>query len=889
MDIERILVRMLADASQYNRVMNETENRLMAFVRNTTGIGNALNVPVIGAVASVGALGAAFVSASYNAIQLAASYEKTTVALRNMIGDTEKAKKLVDDITQLAIETPFKSPELLSGARQLRAFGTEAEHILPTLRVLGEVTSAVDQGTSVGLGEHSLLNRIILAFGQIKVAGRLMGPELRQLIDAGVPMMEYLAKAMGKPIPMIRNLVHEGRVGFPEVIRAFNLMVAEGGRFSGALDAQSKTISGRWSAAIETMQVKLRALGLAFFEGFGVNDLLVQWRESMDAMSDTGGATEFFRNMRMGLEQVVQWLRFLGHGIADAVTWIRSLFQDLRTWANENQKLVASLVMIIGLATSLRLAIHAVVVVIRLLAAAFAILRTVFAFNAITMVVIGFFTSLVGLVTFLISPLGVLIVLLGNLAFILSDLTDTSATDWLNQLGGSFLEGLNKIAAIGKDAFGGIMDAVSAGEFELAFQIAFKTVEYAFKQMLASLRAEWTKFIGGIIPSSAGVSKDFGGFVDLQMLNLEEWLRVNNPLNDEATKTQIRQAAEQQRKAILQGHAQAVVKAQEKMSADVARIMAENDPLAQQIRELTQEAARRRRESDWTKMAKQNAPEIAKLEASYSNLVMEAFARDMANQGPVAAVGRWFGPGGLIENGQFIRGASHLVSPAEAPGGLRFPNGGGFPTAEQVQASQAAAIQRRLIELDPRRQNMLGAGVNVMAMLQGYAASGRFPGQIPEPLGLRPETLDYAMRLQRDITAGNMDMTDKFARFQQRMGFLVEGRAGLFSSTPGGLFGGIGSVLSEEDYKLGMMKEYGDLRDFVGKRRDILPAAMFRGTAEAQDAVNQAQLQNRDIQEEIADTLKTAAEYARENRDYMARVTAALEEMRAKGIIVGGF
>lgn len=255
----------------------------------TTTLGVTLVGALIAATVAFGAFAAAMAVAFVEAIKQAAQYEQIAAAFETMTGSAEKAKEIIDQINTLAVESPFRSPELLAGAKQLKSFGIETDQIIPALAAMGQVAA----------GTSTPMERIIRAFGQVRVATRLMGTELRQFTDAGVPLIEYLAVVMKKPEQAIKGLVEEGQVSFSHVVEAFNKMTQSGGIFAGMMQRQSQTVAGRWSAMVENMQLALRDVGLAFFKGFRLADLLDEFVRGTDSLQDrVQGLVPIFERLR---------------------------------------------------------------------------------------------------------------------------------------------------------------------------------------------------------------------------------------------------------------------------------------------------------------------------------------------------------------------------------------------------------------------------------------------------------------------------------------------------------------------------------------------------------------------------------------------------------------
>ncbi len=122
-------------------------------------------------------------------IKAGAGYEQTQIAFRTMIGNAELAEKTLRDLAEFAQKTPFELPQLEQAAKQLLAYGTTAEELIPTMRMLGDITAGV------GMDK---LPQLILAFGQVKAATKLTGTELRQFTEAGVPMLDALVDHFNK-------------------------------------------------------------------------------------------------------------------------------------------------------------------------------------------------------------------------------------------------------------------------------------------------------------------------------------------------------------------------------------------------------------------------------------------------------------------------------------------------------------------------------------------------------------------------------------------------------------------------------------------------------------------------------------------------------------------
>lgn len=133
----------------------------------------------IGAAIIVGSLGLI----AKGMIDTAANMEQTRISFETFLGSGEKAGKLLKDLSDFAAKTPFDLPQVLDGSKRLLAYGVDAESIIPTFKMLGDIAAGV--GTDK-------LPQLILAFGQVSAATKLTGMELRQFSEAGVPLLGAL-------------------------------------------------------------------------------------------------------------------------------------------------------------------------------------------------------------------------------------------------------------------------------------------------------------------------------------------------------------------------------------------------------------------------------------------------------------------------------------------------------------------------------------------------------------------------------------------------------------------------------------------------------------------------------------------------------------------------
>ena len=164
-------------------------------------------------------------------------FQQLEVAFNTMLGSADKAEALMAQLVRTAAITPFDLEGVAQGAKQLLAYGMEAENVNETLTRLGDIAAGLSMP----------LNDLVYLYGTTMAQGRLYTQDLNQFTGRGIPMIEELAKVFGVAESKVKDLVEAGRVGFPEVQKVIENLTGEGSKFGGLMEEQSKTITGQIS------------------------------------------------------------------------------------------------------------------------------------------------------------------------------------------------------------------------------------------------------------------------------------------------------------------------------------------------------------------------------------------------------------------------------------------------------------------------------------------------------------------------------------------------------------------------------------------------------------------------------------------------------------------
>lgn len=178
-------------------------------------------------------------------------FQQLEVAFNTMLGSADKADALMAQLVRTAAITPFDLEGVAQGAKQLLAYGMEAENVNETLTRLGDIAAGLSMP----------LNDLVYLYGTTMAQGRLYTQDLNQFTGRGIPMIEELAKVFGVAESKVKDLVEAGKVGFPEVQKVIENLTGEGSRFGGLMEEQSKTISGQISNIEDAISTMFNDLG----------------------------------------------------------------------------------------------------------------------------------------------------------------------------------------------------------------------------------------------------------------------------------------------------------------------------------------------------------------------------------------------------------------------------------------------------------------------------------------------------------------------------------------------------------------------------------------------------------------------------------------------------
>ncbi len=244
--------------SQISNSMTSTSNVISAAF---SSMGMALTtVGIVGGIIGIGKA----------ALQTAAELEQISVSFEVFTGSAAVAKNMLSELKTQALSSPMQFQDITKGAQILMQYGLTAQQVIPITKMLGDVSG----------GNADKFSRLSLAFGQVNAAGRLMGQEARQMINAGFNPLQAISDKTGQSMAVLTQKMHDGQISVRDVAQAFMYATTEGGRFFGMADKQSQTLAGAYNKMAESISFTLATVG-----------------ENINKTFDVSGITEHISNL----------------------------------------------------------------------------------------------------------------------------------------------------------------------------------------------------------------------------------------------------------------------------------------------------------------------------------------------------------------------------------------------------------------------------------------------------------------------------------------------------------------------------------------------------------------------------------------------------------------
>lgn len=212
-------------------------------------VGKSISKTVTAPVAALG------VSTAKTAISFLSLKEGANTAFTVLLGSTDKAKKMLDDLYTFAKTTPFSYDTYLNAGKTLAAMGIEAEKVIP---YLDGITNAA---IATGIGQDGV-NSLSKALGRMSSSGKITLETLNVLTYSGVPAIKILANQYKVTTEEILGMISEGEVlseeALPKLIDGMNNGTNGAAGLTAAYGGLAKEMKGTLSGAMDSLHSAFR-------------------------------------------------------------------------------------------------------------------------------------------------------------------------------------------------------------------------------------------------------------------------------------------------------------------------------------------------------------------------------------------------------------------------------------------------------------------------------------------------------------------------------------------------------------------------------------------------------------------------------------------------------
>ena len=271
-------------------------------IRDVNKASKEAGVSSSSAIAAIKGMAAAYLSVQTVAksINLASQVEDATIAFEVLTGSAKDGQLLFEQIRKFAAESPVTFSNAAEATKTMMSFGVAAQDVQKNLQMLSDVTG----------GNNDRFKMLSLAFSQTTAAGRLMGQDLLQMINAGFNPLQQINKTTGESMIELKKRMEDGGISSQEVRQAFEDATSAGGMFHGMTERLAGTVSGKLNIALSDLEQKAASAGQA------MGPLLIQ-------LLDT------FTRLKPILDAVINLIDGISQGLGFAIAVVTDLINSV--------------------------------------------------------------------------------------------------------------------------------------------------------------------------------------------------------------------------------------------------------------------------------------------------------------------------------------------------------------------------------------------------------------------------------------------------------------------------------------------------------------------------------------------------------------------------------
>jgi hypothetical protein len=287
------------ETEKLNKTVNQTQSSLSSMGGMIAGLGATIGVTAL----------------ANEMLNVGSTFESAEIGLKTLLGSTEAASKVFNQLKQDATQSPFDFETLVMGNRALISAGLSAEKAREDFSNLSNAIAATGGG-------NDELQRMVVNMQQIKNLGKASALDVKQFAFAGVNMYALLddyAKKYGVTLDK-ENITYE------QLTAALKTAASEGGMYFNGLSNLANSTSGKLSNLKDSFKNTLYEVFVALKPV--IDDVVV-------------GITKFFELIKSGINFIKENETVFGIigsvilGIATAMAVVKAqiILATIAQWA----------------------------------------------------------------------------------------------------------------------------------------------------------------------------------------------------------------------------------------------------------------------------------------------------------------------------------------------------------------------------------------------------------------------------------------------------------------------------------------------------------------------------------------------------------------------------
>lgn len=249
-DFERRLQACRSEMDRNIKSLVSYNNSLRASSDEIASVSNALSGKLAKGLSVIGGM-ATLKELATSMIKVRGEFQSADTAIQTLLGNKEKADQLMAKVRKYATVSPLEFSDVTKATQMMLGFNIEAEKVPRYLQAIGDVS----------MGDTARFNSLTLAFSQMSAAGKLMGQDLNQMINAGFNPLQTISEKTGKGIANLKDEMSKGAISAEMVQQAFIDATSAGGKFYQMSENAAKTINGQISMLQDSWAAMLNNLG----------------------------------------------------------------------------------------------------------------------------------------------------------------------------------------------------------------------------------------------------------------------------------------------------------------------------------------------------------------------------------------------------------------------------------------------------------------------------------------------------------------------------------------------------------------------------------------------------------------------------------------------------